>query len=200
MSQWHLQKIPVVKGKNSEVFHPLDRCEYSTPSMVTCWNLAWLFGLQVSPAMELKGKVSMTSRAGTYCSADVPVSEQLDGQGWDSPQAHRPHLIPSCSHCFLLVFCDSGDGSSSEMLSCRLMIPLLHFIYMDIIYTPSDNPKQPFLLLGVSAPWNSRTQFPWCSSQLLFGQPTHTVIPSSFFIILCSFFFYLFPSKLLTSS
>lgn len=143
--------------------------------------------------MELKGKVSTTSRAGTYCSADVPVSEQLDGQGWDSPQAHRPHLIPSCSHCFLIVFCDSGDGSSSEMLSCRLMIPLLHFIYMDIIYTPSDNPKQPFSLPGVSAPWNSRTQFPWCSSQLLFGQPTHTVIPSSFFIILCSFFFIYFP-------
>lgn len=75
-------------------------------------------------------------RAGTYCSADVPVSEHLDGQRWDIPGAYRPHLIPPCSLCSLIVFCDSGDGSSSERLPCRLMIPLLRFIYIDISSLP----------------------------------------------------------------
>lgn len=64
-------------------------------------------------------KVSPMYRVETTCSENAAVSKQLDSQKRDIPKARCPHLMPSHSHSFLIVFHESGDGSSSGMLSCR---------------------------------------------------------------------------------
>jgi len=64
-------------------------------------------------------KVSPMYRVETSCSANIAVSKQLGSQKWDIPKACCPHLIPSRRHCFLIIFHELGDGSSSGMLSCR---------------------------------------------------------------------------------
>lgn len=79
------------------------------------------------------------------------------------------------------------------MQICRLILILLNFIYTDIIYTPSDNPKQSFSLPGASAP----LKFSYAIPMMLFTVviwPTYTHCnPFQLFYHFMFFFFFYFP-------
>lgn len=77
------------------------------------------------------------------------------------------------------------------MQICRLILILLNFIYTDIIYTPSDNPKQSFSLPGASAP----LKFSYAIPMMLFTVviwPTYTHCnPFQLFYHFMFFFFFI---------
>jgi len=79
------------------------------------------------------------------------------------------------------------------------MFSLLTLIYIYTIYTPSDNPKPPFFLPGASAP----LKFSYAIPVMLFTVviwPTYTRCNPFQLFYHFMFLFFLFPSKLLTSS
>lgn len=134
--------------------------------------------------------------AQTYCPADVPVSEQLNG-----PKGilfYCSCVILSCSQGFFSGFLCALLHSlvwirwckllwDAILQSCRLMFPLLNLLYT--IYTHSDNPKQPFSLPGASAPLKFSSTIPVMLFTVVIW-PTYTCCnPFQLFV----FFFFYFP-------
>lgn len=152
-----------------------------------------------------QGKVSTMYWAETYCSADVPVSGQLNGPKgilFSSNPFLQSEFLKWCLVCFAsssLVWIRWWELLWDAVLqSCSLIFPLLNLIYIYTIYTPSDNPTQSFSLPGASAP----LKFSYAIPMMLFtvvicATYTHCNPFQLFYHFMC---FFLFPSKLLTSS
>lgn len=166
--------------------HPLDPCEYSTPSVVTCWNLAWLFW------------------SSSISSNGVERESFHNAQGWDlllcrcpSQRASRraemghPRGIPS----------SSNPSLQSLFLDCLLWLRWWELLWEAALQINDSFAsfhlhwyKQPSSLPGASAPLKfSHTNPVMLFTVVIWPTYTHCNPFQLFYHFMFLFFFFYFP-------